>query len=177
MGKTQKIDYQVKIVAYLDILGFKRLVFRSRTEAQRIIINIDNALKHILKCLELEGGPDWFSVKLFSDCFCLSCEDNNNNLYYMVSEISFLQWFLSASGIFISGGLSIGPHFENERIIFSEGLINAYELQKDDPFPRVLVAESLAYRIINAPSPHYKGSLRNYLIIGPDGRYFLDYLQ
>lgn len=177
MSETKDIDYQVKIVAYLDILGFKRLVFQSRNEASRIISDIDAALIHSLKCLELEGGPDWFSVKLFSDCFCLSCEDVNSNMYYILSEISYLQWYLSTCGIFISGGLSTGPHFENERIIFSEGLINAYELQHHDPFPRVLIADSLVHRIFNEPLQHYKDSLKNYLIIGPDGRYFLDYIQ
>jgi hypothetical protein len=167
--------YDDKVVAYLDILGFRGLVLQSRDRAETVIRRLDDAIKSRLECLTLEGGPDWFSVKLFSDCFCLSCRDGDLGL--LLSEMSFLQWDLASGGIFIRGGLSSGRHYENERIIFSEGLIRAYELQHSDPYPRVLIDPVLVERIRRERSDHYRNGLLRFVLKGQDGVYFLDYLH
>ena len=171
------IDYPEKVVAYLDILGFKRLVLQSHDLAKAAILKLDACLNHSLECLSLEGGPDWFSVKLFSDCFCISSDCSSSDIYLMLSEVSFIQWDLAWNGIFIRGGLSFGAHFENERIIFSEGLIRAYELQSVDPYPRVLIDPSLVERIRRLPSEDARNDLLHYIVKGQDGEFFLDYLQ
>ena len=109
------IQYEKKIVAFLDILGFRNLVFQNRDNAKTVIAGFDDALRHCLDCLSLEGGPDWFSAKLFSDCICLSFREDD--LYYMLSELAFLQLYLLGDGIFLKGALDSGHHFENERMI------------------------------------------------------------
>jgi len=169
------ISYDEKIVAYLDILGFRRFVLQSRAEAELAIRWLDDSVKHVLDCLPLEGGPDWFSVKLFSDCFCISCD--NTDLDLMLSEVSFLQYSLAENGIFIRGGLSTGAHFENERIIFSEGLVRAYELQALDPYPRVLIDPVLVSRIQGVRSDGGENELLPFAMKGQDGAFFLDYLH
>lgn len=175
MAQEGTISYDEKIVAYLDILGFRRFVLQSRAEAEVAIRWLDDAVKHVLECLPLEGGPDWFSVKLFSDCFCISCDEKHLDL--MLSEVSFLQYYLATSGIFIRGGLSTGAHFENERIIFSEGLVRAYELQSLDPYPRVLIDPALVNRIQSARSDGGENELLPFVMKGQDGAFFLDYLN
>jgi hypothetical protein len=141
---SNRIEYPEKIVAFLDILGFRSLVVQNRDQATSVIRKLDEALNHTLKCLAEYGEPDWSSVKLFSDCFCISC--NDADLTFMLHELSFLQWYLATNGIFVGGGLSFGSHYENERIIFSEGLIRAYDLQRLDPYPRVLIDHAVLDR-------------------------------
>jgi hypothetical protein len=92
----------------------------------------------------------------------------------MLSELSFLQFYLSINGIFVRGALATGYHFENERMIFSEGLINAYELHKGDYYPRILIDALLIKKISDDSQSNM---MTPYVIMGPDGRYFLDYLQ
>ena len=36
---------------------------------------------------------------------------------------------LLESDVYIRGGLSLGFHFENQNMIFSQGLINSYDLE------------------------------------------------
>jgi hypothetical protein len=177
LAQTGEIDYPEKVVAYLDILGFRSLVVQSRDQAKAVILKLDSCLSHSLECFSAEGGPDWFSAKLFSDCFCISCADSGGDLFLMLDELSFLQWNLATQGIFIRGGLSYGPHYENERIIFSEGLIRAYELQSLDPYPRVLIDPVLAERIKGERLDHYRKELLPYVLKGQDSVLFLDYLH
>jgi len=176
---SQPIDYGCRIVAYLDILGFRNLVLSGAEAAEETIATLDGSLNHTLQCIkETEGAdPDWCSVKLFSDCICISCEDTINNLHLMLSEVSFLQWFLAGDAIFLAGGLAVGHHFESPRIIFSEGLVRAYDLQAHDPFPRVLVDVTVQERIRSESLGKAGGELLSYVMCGQDGVVFLDYLQ
>jgi len=167
-------QYNEKIVAFLDIFGFRTLVHQSRSDAIKLIKEIDASISRVVDAVknETEGAV---SVKLFSDCFCLSCDDSD--LDQMVRELCFLQLFLATDGIFVKGGLSKGNHFENDRIIFSEGLVKAYELQEHERFPRVLVEDCIATAMKTESHRHYGDALADYLAVAPDGKYFLDYLQ
>ena len=155
---SNRIEYPEKIVAFLDILGFRSLVVQNRDQATSVIRKLDEALNHTLKCLAEYGEPDWSSVKLFSDCFCISC--NDADLTFMLHELSFLQWYLATNGIFVGGGLSFGSHYENERIIFSEVLIDHAVLDRNLLLPNTCKEELLCF-----------------IMKGQDGLFFLDYIE
>ena len=175
MAKFNDIQYDNKVVAFLDILGFKSLVFQNKDDAIKAIKCLDKAISHSLECLFLENCPEWFSARLFSDCICLSCDEHD--LLTVLSELAWLQLNLSRWGIFVRGAIDEGLHFENERMIFSEGLINAFEVQKKDAYPRILITDSIIDRVRNERTKYSKNELDAYLIKAPDGLYFLDYLQ
>jgi len=168
------IRYDNKIVTFLDILGFRNLVFQDKGDSIKSIRKLDLALRKSIELLD-EYDQKWFSAKLFSDCICLSC--NDNDLDIMLREVALLQLFLTIEGIFLTGAIARGLHFENERLIFSEGLINAYEMQDGEKYPRVIVNGTLLERMKKESCSHYGGQLSLFLIEGPDGRQFLDYLQ
>jgi hypothetical protein len=167
-------QYQNRIVAFLDILGFRQKVFQDTPVAIKTIKQIDEDISHVIEIIKSEG-PTTVSIKLFSDCFCISCDASELSL--LIRELSFLQLFLSSHNIFVKGAISQGRHFENEHIIFSEGLVNAYELQIKDRFPRIKTDAIIAERMTHETCPHYGDELVEYLIVAPDGIRFLDYLQ
>ncbi len=171
---SEGFQYENKIIAFLDILGFRQKVFQDRSKAVETIKHIEAALSHSEEMMKLEG-PDSVSINLFSDCFCLSCE--HNELDRLVRELAFLQLWLAGSNIFVKGALSSGLHFESQHMIFSEGLINAYDLQIRDKFPRILINEDIVKRMKGETCADYGDRLVEYLIVAPDGLYFLDYLQ
>jgi hypothetical protein len=164
---VSKNQYQNKIVAFLDILGFRQKVFQDTPIAIKTIKQIDEDISHVIEMVK-QYGPTSISIKLFSDCFCISCDSSELDL--LITELSFLQLFLSAHNIFVRGAISQGRHFENEHIIFSEGLVNAYELQNADRFPRIKIDKALVERM-------KEDTLSEYLIVAPDGVCFSDYLQ
>ena len=167
-------QYKESIVAFLDFLGFRQLVCQCKDGAIDIIKSIDSSINHVFETVKSETAGA-VSIKLFSDCFCLSC--NNSNVAEMVDALCFLQLFLAKDGIFVKGGLSKGNHFDNDRIIFSEGLINAYELQEHDKYPRVIVDDSLVQKMITESHTLAGDKITDFISIAPDGKYFLDYLH
>ncbi|MCX5639112.1 MAG: hypothetical protein NTX52_15665 [Planctomycetota bacterium] len=167
-------QYQNKIVAFLDILGFRQKVFQDTPIAIKTIKQIDEDISHVIEMVK-QYGPTSISIKLFSDCFCISCDSSELDL--LITELSFLQLFLSAHNIFVRGAISQGRHFENEHIIFSEGLVNAYELQNADRFPRIKIDEIIPEGMKEKTDSFFVDRLADYLIVAPDGVCFLDYLQ
>lgn len=81
-------QYKESIVAFLDILGFRQLVCQCKDEAISIIKSINTSIDHVFETVksETEGAV---SIKLFSDCFCLSC--STSNVDDMVHALCFLQ--------------------------------------------------------------------------------------
>ena len=169
------LTYENKFVAFLDLLGYRRLVNADASSANKTIKLIDGAIQHALNILGEYG--EHFSVKLFSDCLSLSCEHSPEYLEYMFQELAVIQCCFHTDGVFLRGALSCGRHFENERMIYSQGLVNAYELQKLADYPRILIdtqivdlpaEDSLTFSV----APDMK-----YVTKAPDGYYFVDFLE
>ncbi len=178
--RSHNSDYPQKLVAFLDILGFRGLVTQNPSLALQSIRLIDGHLTHVLSVLK-DTHAEAFSTKLFSDCMCISCDDTPENLFYIIFEAAFIQHLFSLSGIFIRGGISRGNHFENERVIFSHGLLNAYALEQTASYPRVLVDELLIDAILrddDTYTPYYTDfRTRDFVMKAPDGFHFVDYLH
>jgi hypothetical protein len=176
---TEK-DYSDKLVAFIDILGFQRLISQDNSEALATITIIDGHLQHVLDVLQKEHDMV-FTVRLFSDCMCISCDFTTENLFYIVFELAFIQFQMSCEGFFLRGALSRGNHFENERMIFSKGLVSAYNIEKKAIYPRIVIDGELIGAIIddnNFYAPYYiQESSKNFLIQSPDGYYSVDYLN
>ena len=172
------LAYEPRVVAFLDILGFRSFVSEGHAEAVRKIKAIDDALEHTLRCIKEQDDEGWVSIRTFSDCFSLSTE--NKYLPTLLDAVAFLQWYLAVSGIFVRGGISSGYHCETSRMIFSQGLVRAYELQAHDPYPRVLIAPELIPKILRlsySTSWGGCGALAEYVLVDGENVCFLDYLQ
>lgn len=179
MGKNitmfEDIDYRNKIVAFIDILGFKESVLGSGDNVKRVIKSIDEILNTVLEGMKLAAG-EWYSSKLFSDCICISCENTPNNLYQLLNELSYFHILLCSRQLFVRGAITFGLHFENDRMIFSEALIRAYELEQKANYPRTVVSESVL-GLISQTDESTRKSLTPFLMTAPDGICFIDYLQ
>lgn len=176
---TEK-DYSDRLVAFVDILGFQRLISQDNAEALTSINLIDGHLQHVLDVLQKEHDKV-FSIRLFSDCMCISCDYTIENLFYIVFELAFIQFIMSRDGIFLRGALSRGNHFENDRMIFSKGLVNAYHIENKAIYPRIVIDGTLVEPIMdddNLYSPYYiQERTKNFIIQSPDRYYSVDYLN
>jgi len=172
--------FPVRLVAFLDILGFKTLVMQDEQEALRAISAIDSNIAHILDILHDQHGKD-FTAKSFSDCISLSCENTPDNVFYMLYELAFIQLYLSFEGIFLRGGFTRGRHFENARMIFSQGVVNAFNLEQMAVYPRILVDKTLLPEILADEETYFGNQAdfkkHDFLMKSPDGECFVDYLH
>jgi hypothetical protein len=92
--------------------------------------------------------------KQFSDCICLSIPDFNGS----DSEAPMIGMFLLLiknyyfnfvrKNLYLRGGVSIGFHYEDDNIIFSDGLIKAYYLEsKKSIYTRIILDKKLNKRL------------------------------
>jgi hypothetical protein len=173
-------DYSDRLVAFVDILGFQRLISQDNKDALVSINIIDEHLQHVLDVLQKEYDKV-FSIRLFSDCMCISCDYTAENLFYIIFELAFIQYYLSREGIFLRGALSRGNHFENDRMIFSKGLVNAYHIEKKSIYPRIVIDGTLIKHIMddnNFYAPIYiQERTKNFIIQSPDRYYSVDYMN
>lgn len=154
-----------RIVGFIDILGFKDMINRYDSgnepellnDLKEVINTAGNFLKRELPIpsnVNLKNWKDFLEVKVFSDCFCISVPfdhphfafNENVKLYYQY--ISGFQILLMEKGYFFRGGITIGSYYSDDNLIFSGGLVEAYDLEsKIAKMPRVIVSESFLKEI------------------------------
>ena len=147
--KPSAIKYDTKLVAFLDVLGFKNLIRTAKvaSRAAEIICSLDHALRH-----QSPGAPHSGTVKMFSDCICVSALPTSEGLDFVLWRCVTLQGLLLEKGHLLRGAVTYGRHYESDSMIFSEGLVNSYELEQNAIYPRVIVSAEVARSASEAPS-------------------------
>lgn len=140
--KTQ-IEYTPSFVAFVDILGYSDLVKgnndeKSINEIKRLSSAIKNAKDSINSRWSYE--EDKFVVKVFSDCMCISIPEKIDNFDAFFQITAYVQANLMKEGICIRGGVARGKFYSDDNIIFSNGLVKAYEIEENiAKFPRIII--------------------------------------
>jgi len=146
-------------VAFVDILGFrehvKKFINPKQEADEQILENIKSALEDALKLTKTDENRELKLIryKVFSDCACISVPDfysHFNDASTLCLFLVFLNGYsfqLMRRDIYLRGGLSLGFHHEEENIIFSDGLIKAYDLESKAIYPRIVIDEEVVERI------------------------------
>lgn len=162
------MKYEKRLIAFIDILGFKEIVRSSEKEDSKIefLYSVLNYLKSWevseswgLQLVEIEEdaqkkGVESFDIKdktnitSFSDSIVVSVKVANN-LNEMAStlivNLAYIGAILFEKGILFRGGLTIGNLIHKENgTVFGQGLIEAYQLESNNAkFPRIVLSDKL----------------------------------
>lgn len=155
MSKKMKIKDEMRqsYVAFIDVLGFKNLVYNADTEKLQRFFDI--ALEEIES--QTEGNMNIEST-IISDSIVLISPKDKDSFIKLINAIQNIQTRFIMEDIWIRGAVSFGKtcFLKDKNIVLGEGLISAYLLEKQAKYPRVIIDS----RIIN--------------IIGTDSSNFLD---
>lgn len=137
-----------RIVAFVDILGFKNMVHDS-LNSQESANNLHEALKRIYDLKNHNESPTEvtslreFGVEIstFSDSIVISYPiDYEGGLFFILMELIHLQLDLACYGILIRGGLSIGLLYHDGNIVYGPAMNEAYYLEsKCAIYPRIII--------------------------------------
>src|SRR5690554_3119374 len=166
--KDSEIKYEKRLVAFIDILGFKEIVKQSETDISKIEL-IYSALDYLknweaqekwdLRLVEIEEDAqkrnvDNFDIRektnitAFSDSIVVSVkvDDNINEMAStLIINLAYIGAFLLEKGILFRGGLTVGNliHIENGTV-FGQGLIDSYKLESNSAkYPRIILSDKL----------------------------------
>lgn len=180
--------YESRILAFVDILGFKNMVLASDNnyqEQQRIL----KAMSIIHRVKELndsgsDGGLRRYGIHVttFSDSAIISYPlSHDGGLFYVLMDLIHLQIDLLMLGIFIRGGITIGAAHHDEFNAFGPAMVEAYELEsKKAVYPRmILTEETIKTGLMYSPSHQNQYDIclfSNLIRQDTDGFFYLDYL-
>lgn len=182
--------YEYRILAFVDILGFKNMIYQSACNLQEQK-RISNAMKIIHSYKELNDTcfdgmglrPYGVQVTTFSDSAIISYPISfDGGLFHVLMDLIHLQIDLSNLGIFIRGGISIGLAHHDEFNAFGPAMNDAYILEsKEAKFPRIILTGQTLNSGVAASKDHQNpfdiSLLYSIIKQDTDGFYYLDYLR
>lgn len=171
----KELKYERRLIAFIDILGFKEIVKQSETDSSKIDLiysvleylkDWENTEKWDLKFVEIEESVQYKGVinfdlrgktntTTFSDSIVVSVnvEDNVNEMAStLIVNLAYIGTVLLEKGILFRGGLTIGNiiHIDNGTV-FGQGLIDAFMLEtRSAKYPRIILSDKLL-RELNYP--------------------------
>lgn len=162
------IDLTLRIVGFVDLLGYKAMVMHDSEASPGATQYVDRLYK-ISKTMKNHVDAS-IEFKFFSDCIVLSTDVSFESFVRLCSTCRSLQCGLLEEEILSRGGISFGKHFSDEDFLFSRGLVDAYLLEIEKArTPRIVISPDLIEL--------YRGRDVSFLVKERDGLSFVDYLD
>lgn len=147
------IRYQTRIVAFIDILGWKNAIQKrlpsddvkalGKTLMQlQWVTNHYNSLSSFMPSgMQWPGNP---MMTQFSDSLLISVDDYEHGRFALQDALQILSSNLISAGRLLRGGVTRGEIFHNGSLVFGPALTKAYELESQRASsPRVILCEKL----------------------------------
>lgn len=173
------MKYEEKIVAFIDILGFKSLVNdESKCEDVGALLKLPYFIRQdsIVKMFKLKG----VMMTSISDSLVFSIGLKERGAMNKMTKLLsvFTQTLLSQYSLLLRGGIAIGKLYHDNEIVYGPGLVKAYELEsKIAVYPRIVMLSSEFDCSIQSCSEISQSMLREIFIPDNDGFFTLDCLH
>jgi hypothetical protein len=190
------MKYENRIIAYIDILGFKNIIANTVDEKGNDVIDKINSINeiHILirdvwdldkpklntpaKCLPKNSK----NITIFSDTIVVSFKiDEQSGVFFTLLEIKWMLMRLINKGILCRGAVSYGKLVHNSETIFGPALVEAYSLEsKAALYPRIILDEEiikLGARFGDHKIADETEYIKELLMKDADGMYYIDYFE
>jgi hypothetical protein len=137
--KSYNADYKIKIVAFIDVLGFSALVLSNLESSKK---TIDTYFSYVIGEFEKEILLYDFEYYLISDSIVIHTLNTKENFEKLTRTVAKLQTKLISKGIIVRGGISVeNLHVSaKENVIVGPALVIAYNLEETKAiYPRVVI--------------------------------------
>ena len=172
MPAVLRKSFNFYIVAYIDILGFSKMVKSDIENPESSDLFLTKLFGIYETTRQSFGNHQHLQVIQFSDSVVFAIPYTAENFPIFLNIIGQFQYNLFSQGFLCRGGISFGKHFYEDGFLFSSGLIEAYYIEKTlSRYPRIVISRDL----LDLLYPHG---------IGPDCRilkendetYFVDFI-
>jgi len=144
MPEISHENFNFYFVAYIDILGFSKMV-------ESDIKNSNNSNLFLTKLFNIYettrqsfGTHQDLQVIQFSDSVVFAIPYSAENFPRFLNIIGKFQYNLFVQGLLCRGGISFGKHFFDNGFLFSSGLIEAYSIERTlSRYPRIAISKDL----------------------------------
>ncbi|MCA6364069.1 MAG: hypothetical protein IM638_13595 [Bacteroidetes bacterium] len=151
MSKNLK---EKQYVAFLDVLGFKEMLRKKDTD-----LRFDKYFEVITKTLKkVKSSKENVRGQLVSDSVILASELSIEGLRELLTAVQTIQCDCARENIWIRGAVTLGDiHFDTElNIVVGNGLSDAYILESQEKYPRVIIDPRIIASYDSNPSHQTK---------------------
>jgi hypothetical protein len=180
------------IVAFIDLLGSKDAAQNLETQQRRL----DQLVRGISRARNMAALPNvdgFAATATFTDNIVVGYPLDRTGypdtrdpdavwavLLRVLGSAAGYQLELAMEGLFVRGGMAIGPLWIDELFVFGAGLMSAYNIEsKGAHYPRIVVSDDIV-KMARWVRPHLGKQSRewldSYLLRGWDGAVFVNYL-
>lgn len=192
--------YEIRIVAFIDILGFKNILNDTMTKDnsynQRNINNIVSAIKSIREVWDMDETKykkyitsegviknSKKRITMFSDCVLISFPYKEpSQVFETLLELQWMIMRLVKHKIICRGGIAVERVIHNSKVMFGPAIVEAYSLEnKSAKYPRVILSKEvikLGTLVTSHNTPEQEEEHINDIVTqDEDGYYYIDYFQ
>jgi len=141
------VVYEDRLVAFLDMLGFSRMVLDGKDDDVEFLLNL---IPDMMRTHQGNVLRDDLQVTIVSDSIILSVkatpDDILKDLFNMCVIIGRIQHELALNGYYMRGGISVGKmvHDSGNNLIVGPAYIRAYLLESEKSIvPRVIIGKEV----------------------------------
>lgn len=166
------MQFEDHIVAFADVLGASAATME-RGSAE--VFGKRLATAHKLIAQEVGGfgsARDRISMRFFSDSIIMASPlEHPDNMAKVLNRLAMCQAILAVNGLFLRGGVDVGPYLQNDTVDFGAPLVRAVRIEKEFAKDTAKICLSHKLRVFG------RNFEFNTLLDAADGTVFLDFLS
>lgn len=144
-------QYEDRLVAFIDILGFKDLVADTETDARKLQ-HLTAALKSLYDRIwlwEADGSYSSFAFTQFSDSIVISSLAGTADSFEMLQQLLLgVMELVDTYNVLVRGGIARGQLIHDSVMVVGPAMVEAYRLEsKKAIYPRIIIAKELMEQI------------------------------
>lgn len=140
-------EYEDRLVAFIDVLGFSNMVNQSVEDAEKIrrLTAALNSLYERIWEWEADGYDSSFAFTQFSDSIVISALAGTIDSFEMLQQLLFgVTELVDNYEILVRGGIARGLLIHDAELVVGPAMIEAYRLESEEAkYPRIIIAEDL----------------------------------
>lgn len=140
--------YEEKLVAFIDLLGFKESSKKVNEKSiTHGILSTNHQLVELLKNFHKEhpsNNNNDIVIQTFSDSIFLTYP--KESLYTFLRNLAIISLIIASRGFFLRGGIAFGNIYatNDDKYFYGPALIDAYEAEsKTATYPRIILHKSM----------------------------------
>lgn len=181
------MQYENRIIFFIDILGFKSLIDASIEEKNvfSLIMKAIGVFHHYKHSVEYQKINKSKQITQFSDSVVISFKvEDESELFFTLLEMQHMIIDLLNIGILVRGGIGYGECVHTKKLLFGPALVRAYELEsKHAKKPRIIIDKDVVDIAINkGKSDHHSYDMEEEHIMkilwkDDDGFLYINYID
>jgi hypothetical protein len=135
-------SYETRYCAFVDILGFRQLIEHVRKDSTQfeMLRDLLEKMHSPVPGIPIDNAEIDFGAQSISDAVAVSTALNAHGLAQLFYALEGLTLDLLRRGFFVRGAIVKGGLYHDERMVFGDALVEAYQLESSVVrYPRIMI--------------------------------------